>query len=234
MEENNTDYVPKVKESSNKTNGRGKSVLSILLALFFLAIIGLSFLYINSRQKISERSSEITSLKARILTLEALVSADGTDALGESANCAGGSAYTADIGKFSIELDTPRVIIRDLDAGFEGGPITSLEIGTCLADVANVVDTPPTAEVKILGHPASSSSDLRSAYESRAGMALAADGTITIAGVTANKYTLDGLFQTTVIYFDNAGIGYEIELSDTNDTTNAILADVTSDWTFTP
>ncbi len=234
MEENNTDYVPKSKEPSDKASGRDKLVLSVLLVLFLLVIIGLCLLYMNSKQKISEHSSEVASLKARISTLESSVLADDTGVSGESVNCSGGSAYTADIGKFTIELDSPRVIIRALDAGFEGGPITSLEIGTCLVDMTNVVDTPPTAEVKILGHPASSSSDLRSAYESRAGMALAADGTITIAGVTANKYTLDGLFQTTVVYFDNAGIGYEIELSDTNDTTNAILADLTSDWIFTP
>lgn len=233
MDEQQTpEHVPKLGEKYKKPGRKAKIFLNILLVILLLAVIGLVFLNTQADKKLASRDREISSLKERISLLD--TPPVEAPAEGAAEVCTGGSSYTADIGKFSIELDDPRVIIRDLDAGFEGGPITKLEIGSCLADESNVVDTPPQTEVNILGHPASSSADLRTAYESRAGAPLTAAGTMTIDGVSANKYTGDGLFAPTLVYFDNAGIGYEIELVDTNDTTNAILADLSDDWSFTP
>lgn len=213
-----------------------KKWLILLIVLLLVGLAALGFLYFRSTEDVSRQAGEISDLKAEIAAIE---SADtGSEAPAADpveANCAGGSSYEAEIGKFSIDLDNPRVIIRELDAGFEGGPITRLAIGSCLVDENTVVDSYPTDEVTIIGHPRLSAAELRSNYESSLGGAgLTADGSVTIAGVAADKYTFSGLFDVTVIFFDNDGIGYQIELAHTGDTTNAILDDVIDDWAFTP
>ncbi len=62
---------------------------------------------------------------------------------------------------------------------------------------------------------------------------LVADGNETIAGVVAQKYSLAGLVSTEVVYFDNNGVGYQIE-SGTGDLSQAMFADLIADWAFTP
>lgn len=234
-----------VSEKIVNTNKWPKKWL-IMVVVLTLALAGAAALYLNSRSSVSDKDNQISLLQSQIDVLsignnvdkgvsavEPVELDDPVPAPLPVTDCTGGSDYSADIGNFSIDLDSPRVIIRNLDAGFEGGPITSLETGTCIEGEDNVVDTPPTAEVKILAHPSSSSADLRASYEAGSG-ALTASGNVTIDGVAAQKYTLDGLFVSTAIYFDNAGIGYEITLSDTNTVTQATLTDVISDWNFIP
>jgi len=224
------------KQTPKPTSKKPKPVV-ILLVILILSLLGaLAYLYSDRSSSISNLETEVDQLKQTARDMAGAVEVKDAAPLKKVevvAPCSEGSSYTADIGKFTATLDGPYVIIRNLDAGFEGGPITSLKIASCLADEANVYDSPPQSEVSILAHPASSSADLRASYESSSG-SLTADGTIVIDGVTADKYVLSGLFETTVVYFDNAGIGYQIELSDTNATTSAILTDLIADWSFTP
>jgi len=240
------------------TSSNKRPVTSIVYVVVLLVgFVGIAALYLNSRSNISSKNNQISSLQSKIDTLAkgSIKPADVNakdlpkpvnepKPVGEpnpvsssepvpSPDCTGGSTYSADIGHFTIALNSPRVIIRSLDAGFEGGPITSLEIGSCIVGEDNVVETPPTAKVTILAHPSSSSADLRASYEAQSG-SLTVSTTVTIDGVVAQKYTQDGLFLATAIYFDNAGVGYEITLSDTNATTQAILTDLITDWVFTP
>lgn len=153
---------------------------------------------------------------------------------GDGLSCAGGSSYSADIGKFKLTLSDPNVIIRALDGDYEGGPVTRLIIGRCIEDETNVVDIYPTYEVNIRGYPASNSATLRSNFEAGWGSPLTAGPSVTIDGVTAQTYTGRGLHTTKLVYFDHNGIGYQIALTDTNTTSEAILTDVISGWNFTP
>lgn len=220
-----------------KRAGKKRLLAIALIVVLVGGLLALGFLYMQQRTRLSERSREITTLRERIGVLEeeATASLPPVDE-GESpgATCVGGSNYTAEIGRFSVTLDSPRVVVRKLDAGFEGGPITSLQIGSCLTGAVNVVDMYPTSEVNVTAHPVSTAADLKSQYESRSGAPLTAAGTTVIAGATAQRYTIDGLFSSTLLYFDHGGIGYEIELVDTSTATNATLSDLISDWAFTP
>lgn len=193
------------------------------------------WLYYNATQTIRDQKVVINDLRKKLKKLGVEVPVDPGEPVEEAtASCNGGSDYAADIGNFSLTLSNPNVIIRNLDANFEGGPITELAIGQCIEGETNVVDAYPTHKVTILGHPASNAAALRASFEAEWGSPLTAAGTATVDGVTAQVYTGAGLFNTKLLYFDHNSIGYQIELPDTSATTDAILTDVLSDWSFTP
>jgi hypothetical protein len=212
-----------------------KGLLVIILLVVLLAGAGvLGYFTYQKTDRANKLGADVTRLEETIATKDARI-AELLEGGGTTAGaCGSGTTYTADVGKFEVTLDSPYAIIRDLDAAFEGGPATNLSVVSCIEGQTNVFDNPPQNGVSVLANPSSTAADLRASYESRAGTPLTADGTIAIGGVTADKYTLSALFETTVVYFDNDGIGYQIELADTNTTTNAILTDLTGDWSFTP
>jgi hypothetical protein len=220
-------------------NPNKAKLLKVVVCIVALGLIGsLGYLYTDKSRRNNDLAVENAQLAESIAaSASAEVEIETTvDALAEvevAESCSEGSSYAASVGKFTVSLDSPYVVIRNLDEAYEGGPITNLNIATCLPDESNVYDSFPSSKVSILAHPASTSSQLRTSYESSSG-SLTADGTVTIAGLTADKYALSALLETTLYYFDNAGIGYQIELSDTNTVTNAILADLLADWVFTP
>jgi len=244
--------LPDAENKPDKTSRfhKPKLVTTLLLVLVLVLAGGLAYVYSNKGDEVSNLETQVYDLKQsnqiisdRLVALdqseipEAVEAAPAEEAEEAEpvapAACSGSSEYTATVGKFTVTLDSPNVVLRRLDAAFEGGPATNLSVAKCLSDQTNVYDLQYQADVNVQANPNSTSAELKANYEAQ-GTILTADGTMTIDGVTANKYTISGLFDTTHIYFDNAGIGYKIELSDTNTTTNAILTDLTNDWSFTP
>ncbi len=230
-----------VKDMSGPMRNKKRILIVAVAVVFALAFLGgAGWYYFDSSRRADDRRAKISELEAKVVSLSSQLSEAGlaipevSEVVEEVTSCAGGSSYSADVGNFDITLSDPNVVIRSLDGGFEGGPITSLTVGQCADGLDNVVDSTPTTEVKITGHPAATAADLRSAYEATLGSALVADSTMMIDGVSADVYTFSGLFDVKVVYFDNAGIGYEIALSATNTTTEAILTDLIADWNFTP
>ena len=221
--------------------GKKRILVMVLVAVLVLALLGgAGWYYYDSSNKVEDQKAKISELEAQIGVLEGRPAQDASAADEEeaeeavAATCAGGSSYSATVGKFDLTLSDPNVVIRSLDGNFEGGPITSLSIGQCVEGQMNVVDSTPTETVSITGHPSSTAAELQAAFEANWGSALTPDSTVTIDGVTANTFTGDGLFTTKLVYFDNNSIGYEIELSSVNDTTEDILTDIIADWDFTP
>lgn len=226
--------VPETKPNTTLPKKKSKKgrILAILLIILLIGTSGaLGWLYYDAAREARDQKDTISQLRQQLRDLGIETDDDASDEA--AANCAGGSEYSAEVGKFQLTLSSPNVIIRNIDGGFEGGPITELDIGRCLEDETNVVDKFPTHEVKITGHPSSDAATLRSNFESRFGSPLTAGPTVTIDGVTAQTYTGEALFSTKLVYFDHGGIGYQIELTDTNTESEAILTDVISDWSFT-
>ena len=216
-------------------------LLVILLAVSVTAFLGI--LYYNSTNEVSDQKRSVSALQGQLDKLlkkprleDAPVSPPVRDGSEVSVvpSCNGGSSYSASVGKFDITLSDPNVVVRKLDGGFEGGPITQVSVGQCASGENNVVDLTLTGEITILAHPASTSADLRSSYEGQNGVTLTAGSTMTIDGVSAQIYTNSGLFDQKFLYFDNNSIGYQIEVMDDSTSTAAVLTDITSDWSFTP
>lgn len=224
------------KKFGNKKFSKMKLLCIGVAVIFVGALAAVGWLYYDSSKTARDQKALISTLQKRLkdlgvrVPIEAELGGDDEDA----AACNGGSTYAADIGNFEIAVSDPNVIIRDLDANFEGGPITDLSIGRCVAGETNVVDHYLTYQVNILAHPAADAATLRANFESQWGSPLTAGAPVTIDGVAAQTYTGEGLFNVKLVYFDNGGIGYQIELPDTNPTSEAMLTDVIADWSFTP
>lgn len=233
MDDANTSKSEQPSAPDKKRRGKNKIIYLVAGVLLVAAFAALGWLYYGSTQKVADQKALIGRLQKQLKDLG--IEIPGIpDAGGDSAACEGGSDYSADIGKFAVTVSSPRVVIRNLDAGFEGGPVTDLTIGQCVTEETNVVDAYLLSKVNILGHPAADSATLRANFEAQWGSPLTLGAPITIDGVAAQTYTGDGLFTTKLVYFDHAGIGYQIELPDTNTTSEAILTDVITDWSFTP
>ena len=233
MDNANTSKAEQSEVPDKKRPGKNKIICVVAGVLLVVGFAVVGWLYYDATQKVSDQKTLISKLQEQLKDL-GVVTPDIPEAGGESAACEGGSDYSAEIGKFAVTVSSPRVVIRNLDAGFEGGPITDLTIGQCVTDETNVVDAYLLSQVNILGHPAADSATLRANFEAQWGSPLTLGAPITIDGVAAQTYTGDGLFAAKLVYFDHAGIGYQIELPDTNATSEAILTDVINDWSFTP
>lgn len=237
MDEANTSKVEQSATPDNKRHGKKKIFYALAGVLLAGVLAATGWFYYDSVQTVRDQKVVIKNLQKQLrkLGVEApdLAGEGGAGADGAAA-CEGGSDYSADIGKFEVTLSSPRVVIRNLDANFEGGPMTDLTIGRCVAGETNVVDAHSLSKVNIIGHPAADSATLRANFEAQWGSPLTPGAPVTIDGVAAQTYTGDGLFTTKLVYFDHAGIGYQIELPDTNPTSEATLTDVIADWSFTP
>lgn len=219
----------------NKKRRTIRRILCIVAAVLLLGSLAtVGWLYYNATQTIRDQKALISDLQKRLRDLGVDIPASPGEGDADAASCNGGSTYSADIGNFDLSVSDPNVIIRNLDANFEGGPISDLTIGRCVTGETNVVDTYPTHKVNILAHPAANAATLRANFEAEWGSPLTPGAPITIDGVATQTYTGSGLFTTKLVYFDHGGIGYQIELPDVNPTTEAILTDVISDWAFTP
>lgn len=216
-----------------------KKLWLVILPLILLAggLLWATYQYNQSASRADELSEEVALLQQAVADkdeqLGQLAPAEAGEQTepGASQDCSGGASYNADVGKFTVQLNDPYVIVRDLDAAFEGGPATRLSIASCIDGENNVVDSPYQREVSILANPQASAADLKTSFESNTG-ALTAAGTVDVDGVTADKYTFSGLFEVNVLFFERDGIGYQIEASGTPAEFNPLLSDITDDWEF--
>ncbi len=225
---------PEVKAVPEKQKNKKVRIIYIILAIILAAtLVAGGWFYYDLNRIIRDRNAHISNLQNQLRDLGVEPAGD-EEKRGAAATCYGGSAYTAEVGRFNLTLSNPNVIIRSLDGNFEGGPVTQLSVGRCVEGATNVADVYPLSEVKILAHPSSDAATLRANFEAQWGSPLTAGSNVTINGVTAETHTGEGLFSAKLLYFDYGGIGYQIELTDTNDTSESILTDVIADWSFTP
>jgi hypothetical protein len=142
--------------------------------------------------------------------------------------------YQAEIGKFKLNLADDYGIVENLDAGFEGGPATSIELGTVSNDARQVVITNPAQAFTIFARPESGAT---LANNSRTA-ALEADelterqADITFADTPARVYRGDGLFIVKHIVFVKNGIVYEVTMLNEDQTQADMLEAVESGWNF--
>lgn len=218
---------------------KSKKLNPLYFVIGTLVIISavLGYLLWDKNAKLSDANQAMANSQATEAQADKVEVADDTDEPVQSAQpaeptgsaCKLSSVYKAEVGKFTISLKAPYVIVRQIDGGFEGGPATRLEIAKCLNDEANVYDQFPSNEVSVLANPNATAAELKSRYESE--IALIPDGNVTIDGVSANRYKANGLFTSLVIIFEHSGIGYQIDATEGAEG-NKILTDLISDWKF--
>lgn len=146
------------------------------------------------------------------------------------------SSVEATVGKFKLSLQD-YVIIRHHDGGFEGGPITSLSVGTKSTTGTNVIDYPTLRRVDVQAQP------LNDSYQQYIDNTIASlqspDHTelanITVAGETARVFRFDGLFSEKIVFFQHEGIVYKVralQTTDPSDDTQQMLDAVVAGFSF--
>src|SRR5690606_36294877 len=127
-----------------------KNLWLVIMPLLLLAagLLAMTYLYQQKATRVGELNREVTTLQQAVADKDAqlaeLQGESGEETTAADA-CSAGANYTTDVGNFTLALDAPRIIIRNLDGAFEGGPATVLDIATCLEDEDNVYDLPATA-----------------------------------------------------------------------------------------
>jgi hypothetical protein len=232
-------------ENENETNKqnpefkpkKSKNKLKPLIVLLLFLLIGGSaygaYLVKNKNDQLKTKNEKIALLETAPLIEEKYTDADEAGENSSKGECTGGSTYAAEVGKFKITVDSPRVIIRSIDGGYEGGPLTALEIGNCMEGESLVIDSYLVNKVTIMARPVTDANELKNSYESQAGE-LTEESSVPIAGTTATGYIAPGIGETKVLFFNKDGIGYQIELNENDALANATLNDIVNEWEFTP
>lgn len=144
------------------------------------------------------------------------------------------TVYEAEVGKFALDLASTYAVVENLDANFEGGPATSVQIGQVAADTPGVVTTNPGQAFTIFARPeagATLASNSRvDALEDNELATQQAD--TTFADTPARVYQEDGLFVVRHIVFVKNDIVYTISLLSEDATQTAMLKAVDTGFSF--
>lgn len=202
--------------------------MAILVLLLFGALGGLGYLFLEERDRASTLEAEVSRL-AQASGVESPVIVNKDTA------AAAPASYTSKTSKFSITLPAKYTIVRVLDGPFEGGPATRLQIATAVNEGSNVVAAPSLDTVEVFAKPLTDSESFEEFVKNQ----LDASGTFekqkdtTVAGVTAQSYTYDGLSVGKVYFFTKNGVAYKVSLDDTNSTDGqASFTEVTKNFKF--
>ncbi len=126
------------------------------------------------------------------------------------------TVFTADVGKFRLDLPSKYVVIQAVDGETPTGSSTVIEVGQYIAYSHNVVNSPSLGKAIITATPLNGKSidALLELY--------IADDTIEntqqldIDGQQSTLLTLDGDVQKELYYFDHTGIFYVLYFENTN------------------
>lgn len=173
-----------------------KRVFVIASIVLLVATIALGALWLTEKGKTKDLTDQLNQLMDNQLILEPTTDEESaTKEIAEPENtCKGGSSYSAEIGKYTLELPPDFVIIKNIDGGFEGGPVTSLYVAKCNEEGINVVDNYVVNQIEI------QTSKIYDPYQVEEGSTEL--DPLTIDGISAKVYSYNGLFTELSIVFE--------------------------------
>lgn len=181
--------------------------MAVLVLLLFGALGGLGYLYYQQKTDNDTLLLENANLKGA--TTASVPTAAGSDGDALAAD----TKYIAKVGKFQLSLDRKYTVIRQLDGEFEGGPATQLEIATTLTekDQYNVVAAPILDKIIVFAKPLTESESFDQFVKSDiADRSVTKDKDMTVGGVAAQAYRVDGSSIGKTVYFTSKGIAYRV------------------------
>ncbi len=198
------------------------TLLGVLVLVIAAGILG--WLYYTERDNRMQLENQVTTLNAK---KDDVVAAPAVTAEAK---------YAAAVGKFNLTLNNDYSIVVDLDGGFEGGPATQLFIAKDNPAGSQTVSAPSHARVDIFAVPLGVGNTYASRVESEttdSGTEVKKLEPVTIDGVSAEVYQLDGLFVYKKYLFQKNDIFYSITLgsADSSDS-QTVLGDVIKESKF--
>lgn len=230
MEEKSTQTSPiqVIPGSAKPSNGKGKKLFISLLALILLAGASfLAYLWSQEKSKNSNLNSQISGLNNQINSLKNDLENSKKSQDAKKPEDTSQTTYKAEVGKFSLSLPSDYVIIKNLDAGFEGGPATILTIGK-KTSLNGVVDSLVGDEAKLEANPNFQSfEDFVTNKNSDFEGGVKNQPNVSVDGVSARSFKLSGLIDMKALAFEKNKISYYIRVVDSAEgqkTLDAIVA----------
>jgi hypothetical protein len=201
-------------------------ILTVLLFLLLIgAVAGVGYLYWQEMDKSAKLEKQVNDKTAEIEKLKS------------ESTAVTSTEYTADFGKFKLTLPQQYVIILHNDGNFEGGPVTSLSIGTKNKSGKQTFDVQTQSLISI------TATQLDGKFADAVKNALNQDGTtpakkvsaVKIDGVDAEAYLVDSaLFPYKLILFEKNKIFYQIKAvsSETSEQVKTLLDEVIKGFKF--
>jgi hypothetical protein len=201
-----TPHVFKVQKSPAKI-----ILTSLLIILLAVGCGYLGYLYLQEKDNANNLKQQVNKLKSQTSVPESNSAEVAVQAENETVS------YTAEVGKFTLTLPKDYVIIKNIDGGYEGGPVTELEIGEATSNPGVIIGTEGLTTFKIRAIP-NQGGDLESfinevLYDWPKDQQTEKE-TIKIGNINAKVIGVEGLSVSEYIFFENEGINYYIELSD--------------------
>ena len=220
-----TPHVVKVQKSPTKT---------VLISLLIMLLAGgcgyLGYLYWQEKDNANNLQQQVNTLNSQASVPQSNSAEEAVQVKNETVS------YTAEVGKFTIILPKDYVIIKNIDGGYEGGPVTELEIGEATSTPGVVIGNEGLTTFKIRAIP-NQGGDLESFIND-----VLSDWpkdqrtekeTIKIGNIKAKVIGVDGFSVSEYIFFENEGINYYIELSDSqNEKIKLLKQEVISGFKF--
>lgn len=192
-----TPHVFKVKKSPAKT------IIAVILILLLAAISGyLGYMYLQEKDNANNLQQQLNSAQSQT-TAE-------SDSSGQQQPQASDFSYSAEVGKFTLTLPNKYVIIKNIDGGFEGGPVTDLEVALN-GSQPGIIDSSysPNKVMSTLKQGSDLSTYINNRNQEFADVN--EQNVVTVDGVEAKVYRLGGLFDINRVYFEKGDNFYELE-----------------------
>ncbi len=140
------------------------------------------------------------------------------------------SIYTAQVGKFTLKLDDYAIVVLH-DDGAEGSPLTKLLIAEPSAPGVVKSNMYEKAELTAVQYGLHNTT-FEEAVKMRLDTSYTKLPSVTIDGVTAEVYKVEGLDYTKKVFFGKGEILYDVELTFTNEKTDKMLEAIIKGFTF--
>jgi hypothetical protein len=203
----------------------GKIAGIILLAALLLAAVGAGVWYWHQQEvnRLSQSNAQLReTVDAKEQKLKRIQKQEQRDRRTSESEeeSSPGTEYTAEVGKFSLELPAEYAIVEHLDGQFEGRA-TRLSVGT-YDEEDGIPTLYPTKKVEITARPLHDHDNFSSTkqyaekhLENRNQLESAerADD-VTIDGVRALAYDTPGIGHSRDLFFERNGIIYHMEVSE--------------------
>lgn len=139
------------------------------------------------------------------------------------------TTYDAEVGKYTLSLDSHYYILREQDGGGEGGPLTRISVGKKHDTGVAVIDASVHQKVSFTAYPIEN----RGSFRDQVRNELFEDNykqldsvPIPGAGLTAEVYEIYGIGDARAYFFEKAGIFYAIEAVTWMPETQEVVEDV--------
>lgn len=198
--------------------------LTVCLGLIVATAVGV---YAWQHQKVNNLNKKNASLASQL----ALAQKDDTSSRSSGSSISNTISYKATVGKFTLTLPSADVIVRDNDGGGEGGPFTSLGIGS-KTSITGVVDYSQAVQASLVARPLHGSETFRSVVDGDLkDVGETTKTAVRVDGVDAESYTYGGFGAPQSIYFVKDGIYYKLHTEEA-DSPSGKLAPIIAGFKF--